>query len=426
MADELSFDEPSVNDQLISEENLPPGWEVRAVDDGRIYYVNHLTKTTQWEHPQSGKRYKVTGDLPHGWQKQYDSKGNVFFLDVVNRRTSHTDPRLGKNPSNYHTKRLDGYSNAMHVLNGENLTGKVAVVTGSNSGIGFETAKALALHGAHVILACRDMNKASKAAVMIRTTQTPEAYVEVMLLDLASFASIRSFAEQFRQRKLPLHILICNAAVFSSSWKKTEDGVESTFGVNHLGHFYLVQLLRDILCSSSPARVVVLSSESHRFPDLSYSKRLNLSDVPLSKDKYWSIVAYNQSKLCNLLFSMELNRRLKSKGVTCNSVHPGNLIYTSLPKNSWFYWLLFLMARPFAKTAAQGAATVVYCATSRELNRVGGHYFNNCSVCLPSEEAKNPDTAAKLWQLSEQLVRQITSNEEPVVNLELIQQPYVT
>ena len=88
-----------------------------------------------------------------------------------------------------------------------------------------------------------------------------------------------------------------------------------------------------------------------RFPDLSYSKRLNLSDVPLSKDKYWSIVAYNQSKLCNLLFSMELNRRLKSKGVTCNAVHPGNLIYTSLPKNSWFYWLLFLMARPFAKTA---------------------------------------------------------------------------
>ena len=88
-----------------------------------------------------------------------------------------------------------------------------------------------------------------------------------------------------------------------------------------------------------------------RFPDLSYSKRLNLSDVPLSKDKYWSVVAYNQSKLCNLLFSMELNRRLKSKGVTCNAVHPGNIIYTSLPKNSWFYWLLFLMARPFAKTA---------------------------------------------------------------------------
>lgn len=207
--------------------------------------------------------------------------------------------------------------------------------------------------------------------------------------------------------------MICNAAIFGVPWKKTEDGVESTFGVNHLGHFYLVQLLEDVLCLSAPARVVIVSSESHRFPDLSYSKKLTLADVPLPKDKYWSIVAYNQSKLCNLLFAMELNRRFKPKGVTCNAVHPGNLIYTSLSKNSWLYWFFFLMARPFAKTSAQGAATVVYCATSKELNRVGGHYFNNCGVCEPSEEAKNPETAAKLWQLSEQLVRQITANQEP-------------
>ena len=88
-----------------------------------------------------------------------------------------------------------------------------------------------------------------------------------------------------------------------------------------------------------------------RFPDLNYSKKLPLSELPLSKNKYWSIVAYNQSKLCNLLFSMELNRRLKPKGVTCNAVHPGNLIYTALSKNSWFYWLFFLMARPFAKSS---------------------------------------------------------------------------
>ena len=95
---------------------------------------------------------------------------------------------------------------------------------------------------------------------------------------------------------------------------------------------------------------IKLSSSAIRFPDLNYSNKLPLSEIPLSKDKHWSIVAYNQSKLCNLLFSMELNRRLKPKGVTCNAVHPGNLIYTSLSKNSWFYWLFFLMARPFAKT----------------------------------------------------------------------------
>lgn len=268
-----------------------------------------------------------------------------------------------------------------------------------------------------MILACRDMNKANKAAATIRATQTPEAFVETMSLDLASFSSIRGFAEEYRRRKLPLHILICNAAVFGLAWTKTEDGIESTFGVNHLGHFYLVKLLEGILCSSSPARVVVLSSESHRFPDLNYSKKLLLSELPLPKNKYWSIVAYNQSKLCNLLFSMELNRRLKPKGVTCNAVHPGNLIYTALSKNSWFYWLFFLMARPFAKSSEQGAATVVYCATAKELDKVGGHYFNNCCACKPSEEAKNPETAANLWKLSERLVRQITLNETQVVDL---------
>ncbi|XP_029204714.2 WW domain-containing oxidoreductase-like isoform X2 [Acropora millepora] len=383
-----------------------------------IYQMDgtHVLQATQWGHPQSGKRYKVTGDLPHGWQKQHDSRGNVFFFDAVNRCTTYADPRLAqsftKHKDNF--KRLDSYSTAMQVLSGEDLSGRVAVVTGSNSGIGFETAKALALCGAHVILACRDMNKANKAAAMIRAAQTPEPYVETMLLDLASFASIRDFAREFRQKKLPIHILICNAAVFGMDWRKTEDGVESTFGINHLGHFYLVKLLEGILCSSSPARVVVLSSESHRFPDLSYSKKLPLSDVPLTKDKYWSIVAYNQSKLCNLLFSMELNRRLKPKGVTCNAVHPGNLIYTSLSKTSWLSWLLFVIAKPFAKTPAQGAATVVYCATSKELDKVGGHYFNNCSVCEPSQEARNTDKASKLWQLSEEIVRQITANQEPL------------
>ena len=106
----------------------------------------------------------------------------------------------------------------------------------------------------------------------------------------------------------------------------------------------------------------VCSFFSIRFPDLSYSKKLPLAELPLSKGKYWSIVAYNQSKLCNLLFSMELNRRLKPKGVTCNAVHPGNLIYTSLSKHSWFYWLFFLMARPFAKSSvSQTQCTICFC-----------------------------------------------------------------
>lgn len=122
-----------------SEEHfLPPGWEIRTMDDGRIYYANHLTKSTQWEHPNSGKRYKVCGELPPGWQKLYDSKGNVFFFDSMNRHTTYVDPRLALHftRNKEQKKRLDGYSTAMHVLNGEDLTGKVAMVTGANSGIG--------------------------------------------------------------------------------------------------------------------------------------------------------------------------------------------------------------------------------------------------------------------------------------------------
>ncbi|CAH3168177.1 unnamed protein product [Pocillopora meandrina] len=133
------------------------------MDDGRIYYANHLTKSTQWEHPTSGKRYKVS---------------------------------LNFTKSKKNSKKLDSHSTAMHVLNGEDLSGKVAIVTGANSGIGFETAKALALHGTHVILACRNMNKANRAAAMIRTIlfsyflkccRPLRVYVEAMLLDLASF-----------------------------------------------------------------------------------------------------------------------------------------------------------------------------------------------------------------------------------------------
>lgn len=116
-----------------------------------------------------------------------------------------------------------------------------------------------------------------------------------------------------------------------------------------------------------------------RFPDLNYSKKLPLSELPLPKNKYWSIVAYNQSKLCNLLFSMELNRRLKPKGVTCNAVHPGNLIYTALSNNSWFYWLFFLMSRPFAKSSVSQTQYIwIFCFLS--------HY--EASHCKENEECE--------------------------------------
>ncbi|KFP65169.1 WW domain-containing oxidoreductase, partial [Cariama cristata] len=178
-----------------------------------------------------------------------------------------------------------------------------------------------------------------------------KAKVEAMTLDLTSLQSVQHFAEAFKSKNVPLHILICNAAVFGAPWCLTEDGLESTFQVNHLGHFYLVQLLEDVLRRSSPARVVVVSSESHRFTEIKDSSgKLDFSLLSPSKKEYWAMLAYNRSKLCNILFSNELNRRLSPHGVTSNSVHPGNMIYSSIHRNWWVYTLLFTLARPFTKS----------------------------------------------------------------------------
>ncbi|OWK16399.1 WWOX [Cervus elaphus hippelaphus] len=148
-----------------------------------------------------------------------------------------------------------------------------------------------------------------------------------------------------------LHVLVCNAAVFGLPWTLTKDGLETTFQVNHLGHFYLVQLLQDVLCRSAPARVVVVSSESHRFTDINDSSgKLDFSRLSPSKNDYWAMLAYNRSKLCNILFSNELHRRLSPRGVTSNAVHPGNMMYSALHRGWWVYTLLFTLARPFTKS----------------------------------------------------------------------------
>ncbi|XP_042733150.1 WW domain-containing oxidoreductase isoform X1 [Lagopus leucura] len=401
-----------------SEEELPPGWEERTTKDGWVYYANHLEEKTQWEHPKSGKRKRVAGGLPYGWEQETDESGQVYFVDHINKRTTYLDPRLAftveDNPVKPPTRqKYDGNSTAMEILQGRDLSGKVVIITGANSGIGFETAKSLALHGAYVILACRNVSRGNDAVQRI-LEEWHKAKVEAMTLDLASLRSVQNFAEAFKSKNMPLHILVCNAAMFGAPWSLTEDGLESTFQVNHLGHFYLVQLLEDVLRRSSPARVVVVSSESHRFTEIKDSSgKLDFSLLSPSKKEYWAMLAYNRSKLCNILFSNELNRRLSPHGVTSNSVHPGNMIYSSIHRNWWVYTLLFTLARPFTKSMQQGAATTVYCATAAELEGLGGMYFNNCCRCLPSAEARNELTAAALWELSERLIREQLGRRSP-------------
>ncbi|XP_031716363.1 WW domain-containing oxidoreductase [Anarrhichthys ocellatus] len=393
-------------DDTDSEDELPPGWEERSTKDGWVYYANHDAMKTQWEHPKTGKKKRCAGDLPYGWEQETDEKGQMIYVDHINKRTTYFDPRQAFTVEDVvvKSKRYDGNTAALEILQGRDFSDKVVLITGGNSGIGFETARSFALHGAHVILACRNLSRASKAVSVIQQ-EWHKARVEAMMCDLASLRSVREFTDSYKAKKLPLHILVCNAAVCTQPWSLTEDGLESTFQSCHLGHFLLVQCLEDVLRCSAPARVVVVSSESHRFTDLLDScAKVDLALLSPQKKEYWSMVAYNRAKLCNVLFSNELHRRLSPHGVTSNAVHPGNMMYTSIHRSWWLMTFLFSLARPFTKSMQQGAATTVYCAVAPELEGLGGMYFNNCFRCLPSTQAQDQSSAASLWELSERLV----------------------
>ncbi|KAL8610346.1 hypothetical protein ACOMHN_041160 [Nucella lapillus] len=386
-----------------SEDEMPPGWEERVTVEGKVYYANHENKVTQWIHPTTGKKKTVQGDLPFGWERCFGEDGTMFFVDHMNKKTTFTDPRLAfaeevKDTVMDFRQRFDGSSTALQVLHGRDLTGKHAVVTGANSGIGFETARSLALNGATVILACRNL-KAARECQQVIVKEMSKAKVEVMHLDLASLRSVREFAETYKNLGWPLQLLILNAGVFGVAWQETEDGLEVTFQVNHLSHLYLTCLLSPLLIQSAPARVVVLSSESHRFSRLTLAtvNRDTLSPPP---NKYSDMQAYNHSKLCNLLFAAVLHLKLRSKGITVLTLHPGNMMSTSLQRNWWGYRLLFTLVRPFTKSMQQGAATTVYCAVANELEGAGGLYFNNCCRCDPSPTAHDAKLAQAVWDFS--------------------------
>ncbi|XP_065676210.1 WW domain-containing oxidoreductase-like [Hydra vulgaris] len=387
-----------------SEDELPCGWEMRVTDSGRVYYVDHKSKTTQWKHPKNSREKYLSPELPFGWSKASTEDGKIIFINHIENRTTCIDPRIAYSMSDKKNAamKFDSYSSAMVVLRGRDMRGITAVITGANSGIGFETALALSLHGCHVILACRTKVKGEQAASLILKKQKIPVKVDVVECDLASLDSVKRCAETILLKKWTIKILICNAGVMGLPYSLSSDGIESTFAINHLGHFYLVNLLKDVLLSSAPARVIIVSSESHRFPSL-YGDTFEIRDVPMKKSDYISMVAYNQSKLCNLLFAFELNRRLEPFGVTCNAVTPGCLISTSIQRHSYFYKLLFLLARPFAKSQSQGASTLVYCAASLEMEGVGGFYFNNCAGCAPSQLSSNEQLAKELWDFSEKL-----------------------
>uniref|UniRef100_A0A8D3D7P2 Retinol dehydrogenase 13 n=1 Tax=Scophthalmus maximus TaxID=52904 RepID=A0A8D3D7P2_SCOMX len=281
------------------------------------------------------------------------------------------------------------------------IPGKTVVVTGANAGIGKETAHELAKRGGRIIMGCRDMEKCEAAAKEIRG-KTLNPHVYACHLDLASVKSIRAFAERIKQEEQRVDVLINNAGVMRCPAWKTEDGFEMQFGVNHLGHFLLTNLLLDKLKESAPSRVINLASLAH------IVGKIDFEDLNWENKKFDTKQAYCQSKLANVLFTRELAKRLQGTGVTVNAVHPG-VVATDLGRHTGLHQSQFsssvLSEYPASIFNPElGAQPSVYLAVSEELEGVTGCYYDVMTEKEPAPQALDEEVARKLWEASSRLV----------------------
>ena len=303
------------------------------------------------------------------------------------------------------------------VLGGVDLRGKRVLVTGASAGLGVETARALAAHGAQVVGAARNLEKAHEATAAVREQAANGGSLELVQLDLADLASVRACAGALVAKGEPFDLIVANAGVMAAPFGRTADGFETQFGTNHLGHFVLVNRLASLLKPGS--RVVVLSSSGHRFSDV------NLDDPNFDHTEYTPFGAYGRSKTANALFAVEFDRRHKDRGVRAAAVHPGG-IQTELgrhmrPEDIQAMIDQINASRPADgpefqwKTIPQGAATSVWAGVVAAAEDVGGRYCEDCHVAevIDGDDlvrggvrpyAIDPEHAKALWAKSEELV----------------------
>jgi len=307
------------------------------------------------------------------------------------------------------------------VLDGIELTGKRVLVTGVSAGLGVETARTLVAHGAHVVGAARDLAKAERATAEVRAAVgTSGGSLELIELDLADLASIRACADAIVAKGEPFDVVIANAGVMACPFGHTEDGFETQFGTNHLGHFVFVNRIAGLIRDGG--RLVNLSSSGHRYSDV------DLDDPNFERTDYEPRLAYGRSKTANILFAVEFDRRHRARGVRATAVHPGG-IKTELDRHMPEGMLEEMVGQineqlaaegqpPFAfKSIPQGAATSVWAGFVGAADAVGGRYCENCHVTTNVTEgtinpvsegvrpyALNPDRAAALWAKSEAMV----------------------
>ncbi|XP_046388350.1 retinol dehydrogenase 12-like [Ischnura elegans] len=321
------------------------------------------------------------------------------------------------------------------------LDGKVAIITGCNTGIGKETARDFVRRGCRVIMACRDVEKANQAAeeIMASTKEEPKneekkcgpnesseeskkedstkamkiGSVEVHQLDLSSLDSVREFAKNILEKEPKIHLLVNNAGIMSCPPGKTKDGHEIQLGVNHLGHFLLTCLLLHRICSTPEARIINVSSMAHRWGNFDFD------DMQLEKGSHSPTATYGRSKLANILFTKSLAKKLEGTGVNVYALHPGvvatelgrHLHSTIIPGASWFYKNVNLLG---AKNSVQGAQTTIYCAVDEKTADETGLYYSDCKVATPSAKARDPELAERLWQES---LKMVDLKEDPTLSL---------
>jgi NAD(P)-dependent dehydrogenase (short-subunit alcohol dehydrogenase family) len=329
-------------------------------------------------------------------------------------------------------KAFDATSTTDEVLAGVDLTGKRVLVTGVSAGLGVETARVLAAHGAQVVGAARDLAKAERATAEVRAQAANGGGLELVELDLASLASVRACADGLRADGRPFDVVIANAGVMRTPFGRTADGFETQFGTNHLGHFVLVNRIASLIAPGG--RLVNVASSGHRYSDI------DLDDPNFEHTPYDPMIAYGRSKTANILFAVEFDRRHRTRGVRATALHPGG-IRTELDRHMQPGELQATVDRinaeltaegrpPFQfKTIPQGAATSVWAAVVAAAEEVGGRYCEDCQVSQVTEGlispvspgvrpyALDPEHAKALWARSEALVGESFGAVPPAAGL---------
>jgi NAD(P)-dependent dehydrogenase (short-subunit alcohol dehydrogenase family) len=279
-----------------------------------------------------------------------------------------------------------------------NMKGKICLVTGATAGIGEATAKLLALRGATVVGVGRNPKKNEISSKRIKS-ETGNESVEYLLADLSSQKDIRALANDFKSKYGQLDVLINNAGATFGNRHESEDGIEMTFALNHLGYFLLTNLLMDVLEKSTPARIINVSSSLHRLG------KIDFNDIPFVIN-YARSKAYQRSKLANIAFTYELSRRIHNKNIVVNAMNPG-LVATNVGDQAGGIAAKVkgLVDRIAAMTPEEGAQTIIYLASSDEIAGVSGRYFVKKKSVPSSKLSYDIDFGKKLWHLSEQLVK---------------------